>query len=167
MSLSSEAVNQSIFVAALFLTLISVPKLLALTLWYAYKEWIFLNLGRVVKSRYFERLTKEGTAEILTKDAGDPKLRVKITMEALGDFMKNIRDPLIEALTATAILLFLTTLLPAIEIWLVITLIVIVAVMIGTCALAVKLWRNANKMLRMEPTGNPSLNLEPRTQDRQ
>jgi magnesium-transporting ATPase (P-type) len=161
MSLSSEAVNQSIFVAALFLTLISVPKLLALTVWYAYKEWIFLNLGRVVNSRYFENLTKEGTAEILTKDAGDPKLRVKIMMEALGDFMKNIRDPLIEALTATAILSFLTTLLPAIEIWLVITLIVIVAVVIGTCALTLKLWRNANKMLRMEPTGNPSLNLEP------
>jgi len=161
MSLSPEVVNQSVFVAALFLTFISVPKLLVLSAWYVYKEWIFLHLGRVVGSKPVQRLIKEGTARILTKDAQDPKLKIKITMEALGDFQKNIRDPIIEALTAAIILFLLRPLLPSIETWVVITLFVIVAVVIGTCALAVKLWRNANRMLRMEPTGNHSLSLEP------
>ncbi len=159
MSLSSEAVNQSIFVAALFLTLISVPKLLVVTVWYAYKEWVFSNLEKALSK--IEGLNKEGTAEILTKGARDPRVRMDLTIETLADFKKDIRDPLIEASTAVAILFFLIPLLPSIETWLIVILIVIVAVVIGAFALTVVLWRKGNKMLRMKLSSNPSLSLEP------
>jgi Flp pilus assembly protein TadB len=148
-SLSSEAVNQAVFVAALFLTFISVPKLIALSIWYGYKELLFWNLNKVMKSKAIQSFTKEGTAEILTKGAESPKLRQDLMIDTLTDWRKDIRDPLIESSTAAVILYLLIPLLPAIGSWLIITLIIIVVVIIAVCVLTVVLWRKSNRLLQV------------------
>lgn len=148
MSLSPEVVNQSVFLAALFLTLISVPKLCALTVWNVYKELLFLNLSKLMKP--LQVFTKEGMAEPLTKGAEDPSFRQDLMMKTLDDFRKDIRDPLLEASTAAVILYFLIPLLPSISTCVVITLIVIVVAVIGAFVLTVVLWRKGNRILRMK-----------------
>ena len=122
------------------------------------KSWVFLHLGKVVKSRPVQRLNKEGTAEVLTKDAQNLKLKVKTTVEALGDFLGSIRELLlIEAWARDSHFVLLRPLLPSIGTWVVIILIVIAGVVVVVMALAVFLWKEGNKMLRMEPSSNPSL----------
>lgn len=96
----------------------------------------------------------------MTKDAQDPKLKVKTTVDALGDFLGGIRDPIIEASTAAVILFFLRPLLPSIGTWVVIILIVIVGVVIVAMTLSLVLWKEANKTLRTVRSDNPSLNPE-------
>jgi hypothetical protein len=121
----------------------------------------YFHETRREKEKHLQQLNKEGRAEILTKGARDPRVRMDLAMETLADFEKDIRDPLLEASTAVVILFFLIPLLPAIETWSIVTLIVIVAVVIGTFVLTVVLWRKGNKMLRMKLSTNPSLSLEP------
>jgi Flp pilus assembly protein TadB len=141
-----------VFVAALFLTLISVPKLVVLSVWCAYKEVLFFHLGNVL--RPLQRFSKEEMAESLKKGAESPDVKLKLIMDTFGDFQKNIRDPLIEALTAALILFFLRPLLPAVSTWLIITLIVIVAVVVGAFVLTIVLWRESNRLLKMKPSKN-------------
>ena len=86
---------------------------------------------------------------MLKQEAGKPQVRLQMMTNELGEFMKAIRDPLIEAFTAAVILYFLRPLLPSIETAVVITLIVIITVFIITCVFAVVLWNKGNELLRM------------------
>lgn len=101
-----------------------------------------------MRSRFVRRFTKKRIAEPLTKGAENPIVRLKITLDTLGDFQKSVRDPLIEASTAALILFVLNPLLPNINTWIVITLIIIIAVVIGTLALTLMLWKEGNRVLR-------------------
>jgi len=149
MSFSPEVVsqfNQSVLTAVLFLTMISVPKLLVLTVWHAYKLLVFQNLDRVARSRALQMAAaNEGTSEPLKKEAEDSRLELKTTMEAYGDFKKSVRDPLIEASSAVVILFFLIPIFGEIALWLAAVFIIVLGTVIFGLALVVVLWRYANR----------------------
>lgn len=156
MSFSPEAIsqfNQSVLTAALFLTMISVPKLLVLTVWHAFKLLVFQNLDRVARSRALHMAAaNEGTSEPLKKEVDDSRLELKTKMEAYGDFKKSVRDPLIEASFAAIILFFLIPIFSEIALWLAAVFIIVLGTVIFGLALVVVLWRYANRKVGEYPS---------------
>lgn len=145
MSLSPEAINQSVFFAALFLTVISVPKLLVLTIRCANRVWIWQDLDRIARSRALQiAAAQEGTSEPLKVEAEDPKLRLRTAMETYGNFTKSIRDPLIEASVAAIIWFLLIPIFSDTALWLASILIIVLGIVVFVLAFTAVLWRDAH-----------------------
>ncbi len=144
MSLSPEAIfNQSVLSAALFLTIISVPKLFVLTVWHAHKLWVFQNLDSIARSRALQMAAAiEGTPEQLKKETEDSRTELKTAMQAYRDFTKSVRDPLIESSVAAIILFLLIPIFSGIALWLTAVLITVLGITVLGLALTVALWRN-------------------------
>jgi len=146
MDISPEIISQSVFIAALFLTLISVPKLIVLTVWYTYRILLFRNLERVVRGKSFQAIIKGDALQSLTKMSEDPMFRLKQTAREYGNFVKNIRDPVIEASTALIIMLPIYLTYPEILKWLIISLIVIVTIIVWALVLVFLFAKDINKI---------------------
>jgi hypothetical protein len=147
MSITSEVVNQSIFTAALFLTFISVPKLLMLTGWYTYRIAIYWFGARLTKSKSFEGLIQQ--KEILAsvqKNMQNPLKIVERMLKETGNYTKDIRDPIIEALVALTLMILVFPLFPQISNWLALALLLIVAVIGYAFALLLITLKEVNRL---------------------
>ena len=136
MSITSEVVNQSIFTAALFLTFISVPKLLMLTGWYTYRIPSYKFGAKLMKSKYFDLLIQQQEIRTtLRKNIEDPVKIVEQMFKEFGNYTKDIRDPIIEALVALGLTILIFPIFPQGSNWLIIALILIVVVIAYAFAL--------------------------------
>ena len=140
-----EAINQSIFTAALFLMVISVPKLVGLAIWNSYKLLLFKNLDKVTK-RYLPTLLKGDVLEAMKKMSDEPEYRVTQMAKSYGDYAKDIREPIIEAITAIFLMGWLYFVYPDISIWLIASLITILVVIAVALVLLSILLKEASKI---------------------
>jgi len=145
MSVPSEIINQSVFTAALFLTLISVPKLIVLTVWYTYRILLFRNLEKIAKGKYLKEVVKGDALQSLVKMSENPVLRLEQTVKEYGNFLKYVRDPIIEAFTALIIMFVLSSIFPEITAWLTVSFIVVIIVVLWSFALAILFTKDINR----------------------
>ncbi len=152
MSLSPDAINQSVFFAALFLTVISVPRLLVLTIRCANRVWIWQDLDRIARSKALQiAAAQDGTSEPVTVEAEDPKLKSRTGMETYGNFTKSIRDPLIEASVAAIIWFLLIPILSGNALWLAGILVIVLGIVVFCLAFTAVLWRDAHGEKKPRP----------------
>jgi hypothetical protein len=150
MSVTPEMINQSVFTAALFLTLISLPRLIALSIWYRYRIWLFRDLQRNIK--YVQVFFKGQALEALKNLAEDPKFRVQQTVKEYGNYLKYVRDPLIEASTAWIIMValiitgYIQPVMSAVSAWLTISVVVILVIIVSALAQSVLFTRDMNRI---------------------
>jgi len=158
LSLPSELVNQSIFTAALFLTFISVPKLVILTIWYTYRIVVYKVSERIFKSKYLRALIKQkNILQVLTKLSENPAERVGQMLKEYEHFTKDIRDSIIEASVALGIMYFVFPIFPQVQTWSIVSFIVIIGVILWALILFVSFFKEINRI----PTQKEVANYEP------
>ncbi len=130
MSVTSELVTQSVFTAAIFLVMISVPKLLIVTSWYAWRIHVFKNLGSLSKRKMLHRSLDAKTLSLVQKSTEKSGFTAKQIGIQIGNFTHEIRDPLIEAVVALLIIFSFVWVYPDISMWLVLASVGIVVVLV-------------------------------------
>jgi uncharacterized membrane protein len=82
----------------------------------------------------------------LTKLAENPADRIAQIAKEYEHFTRDIRDPVIEAIVALAIMVLIYSVFPQIQIWLIVSFVVIVAVIVWAFALLILFLKDINRL---------------------
>lgn len=104
-----ELAVQAIVTAAFVLVAISMPKLVSYLVWTIYKILVFKYLSKIVRSKSMKRLFKGDFYEELVKHSDNPFARTKSMIGACADYLRDVKEPLVEAVTAVVLIVIIST----------------------------------------------------------
>jgi hypothetical protein len=135
MSVPSDLVNQSLFTAALFLLFISIPKLILLSITYAFRFYTYRN-RKDFTEKYASKIIKQrNIIQELQKMADDPVHRINQEMKDWRNFNNDIRDPIVEGSVSLVIIWLVYPAFTEISIWLNAAFFIIIIVILSSILL--------------------------------
>jgi hypothetical protein len=132
MSATPDIITQSVFIAALFLTFISVPKLAVLTAWYTGRIFSKRFDKWIIGGKIYRKLANENLITYLEEETKNPG---EILLEKLDQWLEltdKIRDSTIESIVAIALLVIVYSVFPQILLWLIVSVHIIVGILVWT-----------------------------------
>lgn len=154
MTITVELALQAFITAAFVLAALAIPKLIAYFLWAIYKICIFKGMSRIIRSKSIRRWIKGDLYKELVKVSDSQSARIKQIVQTYSDYTRDIKEPLVEAITAVVLVLYVSPLVEQSLLFFfqVLAVVLIVFVFISTLMVLIII-REANK-LKKEPQEN-------------
>ena len=104
MAISVDLASEALVISAFVLTAFAVPKLIVYFAWAVFKMRIYKRMDKVARSRFFTSVIRGDLREELVKESDKLDIRVKWMSKAYLDYLRDIKEPLVEGLTAIVII---------------------------------------------------------------
>jgi hypothetical protein len=108
--------------------------------------YFFQQLEKAAKGKYLQTVIKGNALQSLRKKSEDPMFKLQQIGKEYGSFLKSIRDPTIEALTALVIMVFIYPVFPEVSTWLIVSFVVITIVIVWAISLVISFMKDINRI---------------------
>ena len=144
-------------IAAFVLTAFAVPKLIVYFAWAIFKIRIYKRLDRVVRSRFFTTVIKGDVREEFVKESDKSVVRVQSMSKAYLDYLRDIKEPVVEGSTAIVIILVVSAFIglePPLPLIFRVLAVILAALLLASLFMVIFIAEELNK-LKKEPEKPP------------
>lgn len=151
MTISVQLASEALVVAAFVLAAFAIPKLLIYFILALFKMMFLKNISKVTRWRYVKSLIKGDIWEDFLKESDKPASSIKWVTETYFDYLCDIKEPSVEAVTAIVLIQFISGYIgfdsPLPLIFTILT-IILFALIIASLSLALFISRELSKLKR-------------------